>query len=189
MITRRQFAAAGAMLAAMRPAHPAFGQTAHGGAADATMTPAHDMSSMPANWVGSEKIAFLIYPEFTALDMVGPHYMLTGLMGATTHVVAKTREIVRSDTGLMFQPSASFDDCPADLDIICVPGGAAGTLAAMQDEADDRLSQGSRKPGQVRHLGLHGIAGARRGRIIDGISGNVALGDQVPAADLRGHTG
>jgi cyclohexyl-isocyanide hydratase len=135
MITRRQFAAASAMLAAMHPRQSAFGQTANGGAAAANVTPAHDMSSMPASWIGSEKIAFLIYPEFTALDMVGPHHMLTGLMGATTHIVAKTREIVRSDTGLMFQPSASFEDCPADLDIICVPGGSSGTLAAMQDEA------------------------------------------------------
>ncbi len=50
------------------------------------------MSQVPANWIGTEKIAFLIYPEFTALDMVGPHHMLTSLMGATTHVVAKTRE-------------------------------------------------------------------------------------------------
>lgn len=135
MITRRQFAAASAMLAAVHPGHSAFGQAADGGATAANTTPSHDMSAMPAHWTGKEQIAFLIYPEFTALDMVGPHHMLTGLMGATTHVVAKTREIVKSDTGLMFQPSASFNDCPADLDIICVPGGAAGTLAAMQDEA------------------------------------------------------
>lgn len=104
------------------------------------------MSQVPANWIGTEKIAFLIYPEFTALDMVGPHHMLTSLMGATTHVVAKTREIVRSDAGLMFQPSATFEDCPADLDIICVPGGSAGTLAAMQDDATIRFlkDRGSR---------------------------------------------
>jgi putative intracellular protease/amidase len=97
------------------------------------------MSHVPANWIGTEKIAFLIYPEFTALDMVGPYHMLTSLMGATTHVVAKTREIVKSDAGLMFQPSATFEDCPADLDIICVPGGSAGTLAAMQDEPTIRF--------------------------------------------------
>jgi cyclohexyl-isocyanide hydratase len=146
MITRRQFAAASAMLAAMQANHPAFGQAAHGDAAGATTMPSHDMSSMPAHWTGKEQIAFLIYPEFTALDMVGPHYMLTSLMGATTHLVAKSREIVKSDAGLMFQPSATFDDCPADLDIICVPGGTAGTLAAMQDDATVRFlkDRGSR---------------------------------------------
>lgn len=146
MITRRQFAAASAMLAAMQANHPAFGQAAHGDAAGSTTTPSHDMSSMPAHWTGKEQIAFLIYPEFTALDMVGPHYMLTSLMGATTHLVAKSRDIVKSDAGLMFQPSATFEDCPADLDIICVPGGTAGTLAAMQDEATIRFlkDRGSR---------------------------------------------
>lgn len=95
----------------------------------------HDMSAMPAHWMGSEQIAFLIYPEFTALDMVGPHHMLTSLMGSKTHIVAKTRDPIRSDTGLVVVPSATFDDCPKDLDIICVPGGTTGTLAAMQDDA------------------------------------------------------
>jgi putative intracellular protease/amidase len=96
---------------------------------------AHDMSAVPKHWHGNEQIAFLIYPGFTALDMVGPHYMFTNLMGATTHVVWKTRDVVTSDTGLAFVPSATFDGCPRDLDIICVPGGTTGTLQAMQDES------------------------------------------------------
>jgi cyclohexyl-isocyanide hydratase len=49
--------------------------------------------------------------------------------------VAKTKDPIVSDQKLVFMPSATFDDCPADLDIICVPGGADGTLAAMEDEA------------------------------------------------------
>ena len=139
MITRRQIAAASAILAAMNPLRRAFGQAGPVGAADTRATPGHDMSSMPANWTGSEKIAFLIYPEFTALDMVGPHYMFTNLMGATTHIVAKTASPVTSDTGLVFMPSKTFADCPGDLDIICVPGGSSGTLAAMQDEETMRF--------------------------------------------------
>lgn len=42
---------------------------------------------------------------------------------------------VTSDTGLVFTPSKSFDDCPDQLDIICVPGGNSGTLAAIRDPA------------------------------------------------------
>ena len=98
-------------------------------------TPAHDMAAMPAHWMGTEQIAFLIYPGFTALDMVGPHYMLTNLMGATTHIVAKTKEPVTSDTGLVFTPSATFEECPKELDILFVPGGTNGTLAAIRDPA------------------------------------------------------
>lgn len=101
-------------------------------AADAAK-PAHDMSGMPASWHGAEKIAFLAYPQFTALDLVGPHYMLSNLMGATTLVVAKTKDPVTSDAKLVFTPTATFEDCPADLDILCVPGGTTGTLAAMED--------------------------------------------------------
>lgn len=93
----------------------------------------HDMSGMPASWHGSEKIAFLAYPKFTALDLVAPHYMLGNLMGAETFIVAKSRETVVSDMGLAIVPTRTFADCPADLDIICVPGGTEGTLAAMED--------------------------------------------------------
>jgi putative intracellular protease/amidase len=110
------------------------------------IAPDHDMSNMPASWTGNEKIGFVIYPQFTALDMVGPHFMLTGLMGATTFVIAKSKAPVVSDTGLVFTPDTSFDDAPLDLDILCVPGGASGTLAAMQDEATLRFlkSRGAR---------------------------------------------
>lgn len=94
----------------------------------------HEMSGAPASWLGRERIVFLIYPGFTALDMVGPHYMLTSLMGASTQVVAKTMEPVKSDAGLVFTPSARFEDAVADIDILCVPGGSAGTLAALRDE-------------------------------------------------------
>lgn len=91
------------------------------------------MSAFPPNWTGSEKIAFLIYPKFTALDMVGPHYMLGNLMGATTHIVAKTMDPVVSDMKLAIVPSHTYETCPKDIDIICVPGGTEGTLAAMND--------------------------------------------------------
>lgn len=95
--------------------------------------PAHDMSMMPQHWFGKEQIGFLIYPNFTALDMVGPHYMLTNLMGASTHIIAKTKDPVSSDTGLIITPTASFEDCPQNLDILCIPGGSAGTLSAIRD--------------------------------------------------------
>ncbi|NJL71524.1 MAG: DJ-1/PfpI family protein [Candidatus Competibacteraceae bacterium] len=93
------------------------------------------MSQFPAHWHGSEKIAFLLYPQFTALDVVGPHYMLASLMGSTTYLVAKTKDPVASDLKLAIVPSTTFDDCPADLDILVVPGGSTGTLDAMKDAA------------------------------------------------------
>lgn len=134
-ISRRELAAAAAatILAGGTPARPAE----PGKAQDAP--PGSDPDEIPASWTGKEQIAFLIYPQFTALDMVGPHQMLSGLMGATVHVVAKSMEVVRSDTGLAFTPSATFETCPKDLDVLCVPGGADGTLDAMRDDATLRF--------------------------------------------------
>ncbi|WP_370464718.1 DJ-1/PfpI family protein [Methylosinus sp. RM1] len=129
-IDRRRFGEGIAAFAALlASAAPTFRPSAARAAASS-----HDMSSMPAHWMGKEKIAFVIYPGFTALDMVGPQYMLANLMGAKIEIVAKTKEPVRSDTGLVFTPSACFEDVK-EIDILCAPGGSNGTLAAMRDEA------------------------------------------------------
>ena len=103
---------------------------------NATGEPAsrYDMTAR-ARWRGAERIAFLIYPGFTALDMVGPHYMLASLMGAKVDIVAKSLAPVRSDAGLIFMPSSSFEKAVANYDVFCVPGGSDGTLAALRDEA------------------------------------------------------
>lgn len=135
-INRRQI---GEGLAALATTLAACAATPVAAQTPATVEPAHDMHDMPAHWMGKEQIAFLIYPGFTALDMVGPHYMLTMLMGAKVHIVARSRDPVASDTGLVFTPSASFEECPADLDILCIPGGTTGTLDAIRDDATLRF--------------------------------------------------
>lgn len=99
----------------------------------APVTLEHDMGAMPASWTGKEQIGMLLYPGLTALDFVGPQYMFAGLMGATVHHVAKTMAPVVSDTRLALSPTATLAQCPRDLDILFVPGGGAGTIAAMQD--------------------------------------------------------
>lgn len=81
-----------------------------------------------------EDVAFLLYPGCTALDFVGPHHMLSGLMGAKVRLVAKTREPIVTDTNLTVLPDTTFAECPERLTVICVPGGTAGTLAAMADQ-------------------------------------------------------
>ena len=108
--------------------------SSHNPSQDSGKIPAsHDMEKMPAGWSGDERIVFYIYPGFTALDMVGPHYMLSQLMGAKSYVVSKTLEEVTSDSGLKFKPDMDFSDCPPNPTIIFIPGGTAGTLSAMKD--------------------------------------------------------
>jgi len=89
--------------------------------------------------MGSEQIAILVYPEFTALDALGPHYFLAGMMGATVRFVAKTLDPVpcegASKGGFCVKPQLTFADCPEELDLLLVPGGLTGTFAAIEDKA------------------------------------------------------
>jgi putative intracellular protease/amidase len=133
---RRNLAGGAAAFAAMIAVGALGSSPGKAGTKDAPqeLPPSHDMSKMPAHWMGKEKLAFLIYPAFTALDMVGPHYMLTHMMGATAQVVAKKKELVKSDAGLVFMPDADFGGALPEVDVLCIPGGTSGTLAAMTDE-------------------------------------------------------
>jgi cyclohexyl-isocyanide hydratase len=80
----------------------------------------------------SFRIGFVIFPNLTQLDFTGPLQVLHRLPGATTHIVAKTREPVPSDGPLTIPPTTTFADCPP-LDLLCVPGGF-GIDQAMEDD-------------------------------------------------------
>jgi cyclohexyl-isocyanide hydratase len=76
-------------------------------------------------------IGFVIFPNLTQFDFTGPLQVLQHLPDATTHIVAKTRDLVPSDGPLAIPPTATFADCPP-LDLICVSGGS-GMDQAMED--------------------------------------------------------
>lgn len=129
----------------------------------------HDMSTMPPQWQGKEQIAMLLYPEFTALDLVGPYHMFTSLWGATVHLVAATKEPVRGQNGITFVPDLTLDDTPANLDILFVPGGDAGTLRVMQDPRQiawiaDRASRAKLVASVCTGSMILGQAGLLRGK-------------------------
>jgi putative intracellular protease/amidase len=84
---------------------------------------------------GSETIVILLYPGFTALDAIGPHYALSGMAGASVRFIAATTDAVASESGFSVSPHLSFDQCPENIDLLLIPGGMAGTITAMEDEA------------------------------------------------------
>lgn len=89
------------------------------------------------------RVAFLLFPNITQLDLTGPAQVLARLGdGARIDLVAATREPVATDAGFAIVPTATFDDLPT-ADILCVPGGM-GTNAAIADAAT---------LGWVRHFG------------------------------------
>jgi cyclohexyl-isocyanide hydratase len=137
-VSRRRFQLhlAAALTAAFAD-HSAATQTSSGTSA-ASAHHQHDMSAFPPQWTGKEQIVMVMYPSYTALDLFGPQYMLASLMGAKVHLVAKNKQPVRSDTGVVVVPDMSFQECLRRLpkvDVMMVPGGSQGTLAALRDPA------------------------------------------------------
>lgn len=79
-------------------------------------------------------IAILLYDGFTALDAIGPYEMLYRIPGAAIHLVAETLSPIRVDSQvLVVQPTITLEQIPSP-QIIVVPGGFAGTFAAMENE-------------------------------------------------------
>lgn len=101
----------------------------------------------PGLW-GQEKVAMLLYPKFTALDLVGPHYFFACMFGAKVHLVTTEKDLspVMSDLGLAISPTVTMAEAPKDLDVLFIPGGTEGTLSVMSrtdtmDWVKDRASR------------------------------------------------
>jgi DJ-1/PfpI family len=80
------------------------------------------------------QIGALIFPRMILLDLAGP-LTVFNLMRAEVHLVAKDRTPIQTDVGITIMPTATLEQCPADLDVVFVPGGLEGTVAAMGDPA------------------------------------------------------
>ena len=76
-------------------------------------------------------IGFVIYPEVTALDAVGPFEVLARLPEASVRFVGAQRGPVQAQYGLSLHVDTPYDECP-QLDVLCVPGGP-GQMACMED--------------------------------------------------------
>src|SRR5436190_19782192 len=51
------------------------------------------------------KIAYVMYPDFTALDLVGPYEVISRWPDAEVHFLARSLEPVRCDCGLTVIPT------------------------------------------------------------------------------------
>ncbi|MEU1944648.1 DJ-1/PfpI family protein [Streptomyces sp. NPDC020125] len=67
-------------------------------------------------------VGMLLYEGHTTLDFVGPHLAFASA-GMRVHLVSHSLDPVASDSGLAVLPTVTLQDCPADLDILFVPGG------------------------------------------------------------------
>jgi cyclohexyl-isocyanide hydratase len=77
-------------------------------------------------------VGFVLFDGLTQLDLTGPYEVLARMPGTRVHLVAASREPVRSEWGLVILPDATFDDAPP-IDVLCVPGGWS-VNACLTDE-------------------------------------------------------
>lgn len=80
------------------------------------------------------RIAFLLFPNVTQLDLTGPAQILSRLGEAQVDLVWKTRDPVPTDAGFSILPTAIFAEVPY-ADILCVPGGFGLNDVIADDEA------------------------------------------------------
>ncbi|MFC4083605.1 DJ-1/PfpI family protein [Amycolatopsis samaneae] len=81
--------------------------------------------------------AFVVYPGFTVLDLVGPLQVLSALANTDQRyrvvVVGETLDGLGTDTPLGVSPSHTFADVPAPYALL-VPGGGVPTMRALSHE-------------------------------------------------------
>ncbi len=80
------------------------------------------------------QIAIVVYPNFTALDFIGPYEVLRMLPDADVRFVWHEPGPITADSGVLIVGAThSLAETPAP-DVILVPGGP-GTVEAARDEA------------------------------------------------------
>ena len=113
------------------------------------------------------KIAFVLYDQFTALDLVGPYEVIARWPGAEVHFVAAGPDPVRADAGLVVQPTGTLDSLTAP-DLVVVPG-SGNPMPALNDQAllawVRHVSQHARWMASVcTGAGIYAAAGILAGR-------------------------
>jgi transcriptional regulator GlxA family with amidase domain len=78
------------------------------------------------------RIAYVVYPDFTALDLVGPYEVISRWPGAEVHFLSSAPGPVRTDAGLTVLP-ADTPETLADPDLIVVPG-SGNPLPVLEDK-------------------------------------------------------
>jgi cyclohexyl-isocyanide hydratase len=85
-----------------------------------------------ASSAGRPKAAMLVYPGMILLDLNGPQTVFSLAMFDIL-LVWKDLTPVKTDVGIMVQPTHTFATCPAKVDVLFVPGGLGGTVACLSD--------------------------------------------------------
>jgi len=80
-----------------------------------------------------DSIGILLYDKFFELDAVGPYQVLSGMLGTKVFYVAPEKGIITGSSGMQFKVEHSIEEIN-QLDILIIPGGTVGTVAAGNNE-------------------------------------------------------
>jgi transcriptional regulator GlxA family with amidase domain len=78
------------------------------------------------------KVAYVLYPDFTALDLVGPYEIISRWPEVEGRFLATSTDPVRADCGLTVMPTDTPQTLP-DPDLIVVPG-SGNPLPVLRDQ-------------------------------------------------------
>jgi transcriptional regulator GlxA family with amidase domain len=78
------------------------------------------------------KIAYVLYPDFTALDLIGPYEVISRWPGAEIYFLASSPGPLQTDYGLTVVPT-DIPETLSDPDLIVVPG-SGNPLPVLDDQ-------------------------------------------------------
>ncbi|HEY1210446.1 MAG TPA: DJ-1/PfpI family protein [Terracidiphilus sp.] len=84
------------------------------------------------------RVAMLVYPQITQLDLTGPQEVFTKVPGLEVRLYWKNLTPVTSASGLQLIPTCTFED-ESPIDLLCVPGGPGQIELMADDEVLDFL--------------------------------------------------
>jgi cyclohexyl-isocyanide hydratase len=114
------------------------------------------------------KILATLFPQFTAIDLIGPTNCWMFIPGVEIQLAAARPGPVPTDIGLDIVATHDFDSCFQQPDVLLVPGGGGGVFRALQDDQFlDHLARLGKDAGWVTSVCngslLLGAAGLLRG--------------------------
>jgi putative intracellular protease/amidase len=113
------------------------------------------------------KIAFVLYPDMTALDMAGPYEIISRWPDAEVHFLARSLEPVRCDEGLTVIPSDTPETL-SDPELIVVPGRGKPVQVLSDQVLIERLRAAAPNCKWTASVctgaGLYGAAGLLEGK-------------------------
>jgi transcriptional regulator GlxA family with amidase domain len=132
------------------------------------------------------QIAIMLFPDFTALDAVGPYEVLQRLPGAELTFVASERGPVSADSGVLtIEVPAAFEDVPSP-DIVVVPGGIGSRQAMVDDATLDWVRQAHETSRYTTSVCTGSLVLAGAG-LLDGLDATTHWGEMHTLGQLGAH--